>query len=88
MKALISAILVSSMLTGLAACGSGQSQASASEDAPPPVSHTVFAPYVNEVNKAKHVQSVVNAQKQALDKEINTQTGGGTSTRAPAAQTP
>lgn len=86
MKILISAILVSGILTGLSACGSGQSQASASKDAPPPVSHTVFAPYVNEVNKAKHVQSVVNAQKQALDKAISRQTGGATP--APAAQSP
>lgn len=84
MKILIAVALAGGLLAALSACGRNQSQTTVSGDAPPPVSHTVFAPYVNDVNKAKNVQNVVNAQKQALDKAINSQAGGSTS--APAAQ--
>lgn len=87
MKIPLTAALAGSLLALLAGCGPSYPQAASTQDAPPPVSHTVFAPYVNDVNKAKDVQNVVNAQKQALDKEINSQTGAGTSTPAPAAQT-
>lgn len=88
MKTPLAATLAGSLLVALAGCGPSHPQSAGAEDAPPPVSHTVFAPYVNEVNKARNVQNVVNAQKQALDKEINNQTGAGSSTPAPAAQSP
>lgn len=84
MKILIAAVLAAGVLTVLSACGRSQPQTTVSGDAPPPVSHTVFAPYVNDINKAKNVQNVVNEQKQALDKAINSQAGNSTS--APAAQ--
>lgn len=88
MKSALTIILAGVLLTGLSACGSGHPQASSSQTAPPPVSHTVFAPYVNDVRKAKNVQSVVNAQARTLNKAIRTQTGGATPTSAPAAQSP
>lgn len=79
-------LLIAGLLMGLSACGAGKSSANSSaENAPPPVSHTVFAPYIREIDKAKQVQNTVNAQKQALDQAIQAQTGG-TSTAAPAAQ--
>lgn len=84
MKLLIAAALTGSLLAVLSACGHSQSQTTVSGDAPPSVSHTVFAPYVNDINKAKNVQNVVNAQKQALDKAVHSQAYGATS--APAAQ--
>ncbi|MGH8280471.1 MAG: hypothetical protein ACRETQ_13050 [Gammaproteobacteria bacterium] len=80
----IAAILAGSLCAGLAACGSGKHQSVSA--APPPVSHTVFAPYVNDVRRAKHVQNVVNAQKQALDKAVRAETGAATTTPAPPAQ--
>ncbi|MDE2071021.1 MAG: hypothetical protein KGJ04_07155 [Gammaproteobacteria bacterium] len=74
----------------LCACGPDhQSQGTgkqAAQEAPPPVSHTVFAPYINDVNKAKQVQNTVNAQKQALDRAVQAQTSASSSP-APSAQT-
>ncbi|MGA9851686.1 MAG: hypothetical protein WBR15_01990 [Gammaproteobacteria bacterium] len=72
----------------IAGCGSSNSSdKNAAQDAPPPVSHTVFAPYIREINKAKQVQSTVAAQKEEMDKQIQAQTGS-TTTPAPTAQTP
>ena len=90
MKSLLCGIFLSGFLLFLCACGPDhQSQNTgkqAIQEAPPPVSHTVFAPYVNDVNKAKQVQNSVNAQKQALDRAIQAQTGASSSP-APPAQT-
>lgn len=90
MKSLQCGILASALALFLCACGPDhQSQDTgkqAAQDAPPPVSHTVFAPYLNDVNKAKQVQNTVNAQKQALDRAIQAQTGISSSP-APPAQT-
>ncbi|HVA55300.1 MAG TPA: hypothetical protein VNI53_05835 [Gammaproteobacteria bacterium] len=61
------------LMTG---CGaSDDSDKNATQDAPPPVSHTVFAPYIREIDKAKNVQNTTDAQKQALDRQIQAQTG-------------
>lgn len=88
MKAAIYAVLTSGLLLLLGACGSSNRSAeTAKQDAPPPVSHTVFAPYINDINKAKQVQNTVNSQKQALDRAIQAQTSAS-NTPAPSAQTP
>lgn len=88
MKSLVCGILMTALMLVLGACGASHSAGNtAGSQAPPPVSHTVFAPYVNDVNKAKQVQDSVNAQKQALDRAIQAQTGT-TRTTAPAAQSP
>ena len=69
-------------------CGSShKADNSAAQNAPPPVSNTMFAPYMRELNKAKNVQKTVNAQKQAMDKQIQVQTGSPP-TPAPSSQTP
>ena len=90
MKSLQRGIGISGLVLLLCACGPHNQPAGAgkqaAQDAPPPVSHTVFAPYINDVNKAKQVQNTVNAQKQALDRGIQAQTGASSSP-APAAQT-
>lgn len=86
MKTALYVILFTGLLLGLGACGSSDSSKNqAAQDAPPPVSHTVFAPYIREIDKAKQVQNTVNAQKQALDRAIQAQTGTS-STPAPSAQ--
>lgn len=91
MKSLMRGLCMGGMLLLLCACGSDHrpqfNGQPADQDAPPPVSHTVFAPYINEINKAKNVQNTVNAQKQALDRAIQAQTGASVSP-APSAQTP
>lgn len=88
MKSLVYGILMSALMLVLGSCGAGHPDGNtAGSQAPPPVSHTVFAPYVNDINKAKQVQDTVNAQKQALDRAIQVQTGT-TRTTAPAAQSP
>ena len=91
MNTMICTVLTGSLLLTLAACGSGHHAAKTAihtgQDAPPPVSHTVFAPYINDINQAKQVQQIVNAQKQALDQAVQAQTGGSHSP-APSAQTP
>ena len=91
MKTKVYVVLMGSLLLALDACGSHSRAAKAAiqtgQNAPLPVSHTVFAPYVNDVNKAKQVQQIVNAQKQALDRAIQAQTAAS-STPAPSAQTP
>ncbi|MBU6420679.1 MAG: hypothetical protein KGL98_01325 [Gammaproteobacteria bacterium] len=88
MKSLVCAILMTALTLVLGACDAGHSVGNtAGSQAPPPVSHTVFAPYVNDVNKAKQLQDTVNAQKQALDRAIQAQTGA-TRTPAPSAQSP
>lgn len=88
MKSLVCSILMTALMLVLGACGAGHSAGNTTgSQAPPPVSHTVFAPYVKDVNKAKQVQGTVDAQKQALDRAIQAQTGT-TSTPAPSAQSP
>lgn len=88
MKSLVCSILMTALMLVLGACGTDHSNGNnAASQAPPPVSHTVFAPYVKDVNKAKQVQDTVDAQKQALDRAIQAQTGT-TSTPAPSAQSP
>lgn len=91
MKSLAYAILMSALALFLCACGpdhpSQRAGTQTTQEAPPPVSHTLFAPYVNDVNKAKQVQNTVNAQKQTLDRAIQAQTGASRSP-APPAQTP
>ncbi|MGH9354295.1 MAG: hypothetical protein ACRD2G_19370, partial [Terriglobia bacterium] len=70
----------------IAGCGSSNSSGkNTAQDAPPPVSHTVFAPYIRDIDKAKNVQKTIDAQKQAMDRQIQAQTGA-TTTPAPAAQ--
>ena len=70
------------ILALMAACGSSRNDtANRAQTAPPPVSHTVFAPYIQDINKAKNVQNTVNAQKQSLDRQIQAQSAGS----APAA---
>ncbi|MGH8293590.1 MAG: hypothetical protein ACRESA_08995 [Gammaproteobacteria bacterium] len=90
MKSLLRGIAMSGLVLFLCACGPDNQPAGAgkqaAQDAPPPVSHTVFAPYLNDVNKAKQVQNTVNTQKQALDRAIQAQTGASRSP-APSAQT-
>lgn len=89
MKSLLCGILMSGLALCLCACGPGhpsqRTGTQAAQDAPPPASHTVFAPYINDVNKAKQVQNTVHAQKQALDRAIQAQTGVSSSP-APSAQ--
>ena len=88
MKMVLCSILMAGLLLSLCACGAGHSSSNNStSQAPPPVSHTVFAPYIQEINKAKQVQNTVNAQKQALDRAIQAQTGAS-QTPPPPAQTP
>ena len=66
-----------------AGCGSSDdSHKNAAVNAPLPVSHTVFAPYIREINTAKNVQNTIDAQKQAMDRQIQAQTG---TTSAPPA---
>lgn len=79
----VSTLFITATLLLTAACGSSQSpdRKAAAQNAPPPVSHTVFAPYVNELDKAKNVQNTIDAQKQAMDKQIQIQSGA---TPAPA----
>ena len=79
----ICAFFIVGTLSLTAACDSSQNpdKNTAAQNAPPPVSHTVFAPYVRELNKAKNVQNTINAQKQAMDKQIQMQSGA---TPAPA----
>lgn len=90
MKSLMCAWCVAALALFLSACGTGNApQATGkhmAQEAPPPVSHTVFAPYINDVNKARQVQDAVNAQKQALDRAIQAQTGASNSP-APSART-
>jgi hypothetical protein len=84
----IATLAVIGTLSMSAGCGSSHNPGkSATQSAPPPVSHTVFAPYIREIDKAKNVQKTVDAQKQAMDKQIQAQSGA-TITPAPAAQTP
>ncbi|MDE2234091.1 MAG: hypothetical protein KGL13_04595 [Gammaproteobacteria bacterium] len=65
------------ILAMIAACGSSrEDQAKQAHSAPPPVSHTVFAPYIRDLNKAKNVQNTVNAQQQSLDRQIQAQSAG------------
>jgi hypothetical protein len=79
-------ICAAALLT--AGCGpSSDSSKNAAQNAPPPVSHTVFAPYIREINKAKNIQNTVNAQKQAMDRQIQEQTGA-TSAASAASQSP
>ena len=82
------AALALATLLALAACGSGQqSQASATATPPPgtgPVkisSGNAFSPLVQDLNKAKAVNSQVQQQGQATDQAIDSQSG------APAAST-
>jgi hypothetical protein len=88
---MVCAALMGGVLLALGACGAGNRAAKSAnqtgQGAPPPVSHTVFAPYINDINKAKQVQHIVNAQKQALDRAIQSQSGTD-NTPAPSAQTP
>jgi len=79
----ISALCICATLFLTISCGSYNStDKNAAQNAPPPVSHTVFAPYIREINKAKNVQNTVDAQKQAMDRQIQAQTG---TTNAPSA---
>lgn len=79
----LSLLSICTILVMTAGCGSSASdKGSQAQNAPPPVSHTVFAPYVRDINKAKNVQNTVNAQKQSLDKQIQAQSG---SSNAPSA---
>lgn len=91
MKLLPRGIFLAGLALSVCACGPGHQPAGAgkqaAQEAPPPVSHTVFAPYINDVNKARQVQNTVTAQKQALDRAVRAQTGASSSP-APAAQTP
>lgn len=88
MRSMLRISSLAGLLLALCACGSNHASGKpAASDAPPPVSHTVFAPYVQDINKAKQVQNTVNAQKQALDRAIQAQTGSSQSP-APSAQTP
>lgn len=88
MKIVLCNSLMAGLLLSLCACGTSHSSGDNSpSQAPPPVSHTVFAPYIQDINKAKQVQNTVNAQKQVLDRAIQAQTGSSQSP-APSAQTP
>ncbi|MGH8321030.1 MAG: hypothetical protein ACRESI_03640 [Gammaproteobacteria bacterium] len=87
MKYLVTLFIVAALLP-IAGCGSPDSSGkNTAQDAPPPVSHTVFAPYIRDIDKAKNVQKTIDAQKQAMDRQIQAQIGA-TTTPAPAAQTP
>ncbi|MGH8398417.1 MAG: hypothetical protein ACRETA_09270 [Gammaproteobacteria bacterium] len=87
MKPIITLFIVAAFLLISGCSSSDSSSKDTAQDAPPPVSHTVFAPYIRDIDKAKNVQKTVDAQKQALDQQIQAQTGA-TTTSAPAAQTP
>lgn len=88
MQSLIYGVCMGGLLLLLDACGAGHSSGNrAASQAPPPVSHTVFTPYINDINKAKQVQNTVMAQKQSLDRAIQAQTSAS-NIPAPSAQTP
>lgn len=75
------------ILALMAACGSSrEDKASQAQAAPPAVSHTVFAPYIRDINKAKNVQNTVNAQKQSLDRQIQAQSTGNAPSAASHSQ--
>ena len=73
------------MATGCSS--SDDSDKNAAQNAPPPVSHTIFAPYIRDIDKAKNIQNTVNAQKQAMDQQIQRQAGTNQAPEA-ATQTP
>jgi hypothetical protein len=83
MMKIIGSFCVCAILSLATACGaSNGNDKNAAQDAPLPVSHTVFAPYIREIDKAKNVQNAVDAQKQAMDQQIQSQTSAN---NAPAA---
>jgi hypothetical protein len=85
MMKIISSFCVCAILSLATACGASDgNDKNAAQDAPPPVSHTVFAPYIREIDKAKNVQNMVSAQKQDMDRQIQAQTAVS---NAPAAIT-
>ena len=85
---IVCALFAATVLLLIAGCGSSDnSNKNSTQNAPPPVSHTVFAPYIREINKAKNVQKTMETQKQAMDQQIQAQTTA-TTTPAPSAQTP
>lgn len=85
---IIGTLCMCTLLSLATACGSSdENDKNTAQDAPPPVSHTVFAPYIREIDKAKNVQNTVEAQKQAMDRQIQAQTGAS-STPAAASKSP
>lgn len=72
-----------------AGCGaSNNSGQNAAQNAPPPVTHTVFAPYIQDLNKAKNVQTTLQAEKQKTDQQLQQAEAGTTSTQPSSAQPP
>ncbi len=84
----IGTLCLCAILSLATACGtSEESNNNTAQKAPPPVSHTVFAPYIREIDKAKNVQNTVDAQKQTMDRQLQEQTGASSAPNA-ASQSP
>ncbi len=80
----IGMLLPLSLLLLLTACGSSNnSNVSAGKSSQAP-RKTVFEPYIQELNKAKQVQNVLQAEKQKMDQQIQAQTGTTRTPPAPA----
>lgn len=80
----IGMLLPLSLLLLLTACGSSNnSNVSAGKSSQAP-RKTVFEPYIQELNKAKQVQNVLQAEKQKMDQQIQAQTGATRTPPAPA----
>ena len=81
----IGMLLPLSLLLLLTACGSsnnsGNVSAGKSSQAP---RKTVFEPYIQDLNKAKQVQNVLQAEQQKMDEQIQAQTGATRTPPAPA----
>ncbi|MGA9853920.1 MAG: hypothetical protein WBR29_01415 [Gammaproteobacteria bacterium] len=87
MKIIFILCIYTAVLLTTGCSSSDDSDKNAAQDAPPPVTHTVFAPYIREIDKAKNVQNTVDSQKQAMDRQLQSQTGTSNAPSA-ASQSP
>lgn len=87
MKTLI--ITFTAVLLLTAGCGASDNGGqNAAQSAPPPVTHTVFAPYIQDLNKAKNLQNTLQAEKQKTDQQLQQAESGTTSTQPSTTQPP
>lgn len=68
-------LLATICLFALGACGSGAESQQPAE--PPPVQDTAFGDMVGTMDKARGVQDTVDAQKQELDRQLQSAEGEG-----------